>query len=175
LELEFEDRLEDELALEFEDRFDDEFELEFDDRLEDELALEFEDRFDEEFELELDEPFELELLDELDELLPATMIEPSERFVPCGTGRSSPVNTGWWRFASATVVATEATPATRIEKIFRCGFMDLLLLCGSISIRGRNGRGLALFRLELLSPPAGPRPARSFPRPAAAAAARRWR
>jgi hypothetical protein len=58
---------------EFEELFDEEFEFE--------LLEEFDELFDDEFELELLDELELELLDEFDELLPATIMEPSLRLV----------------------------------------------------------------------------------------------
>ena len=64
--------------LELDELFEDEFELEFEELFEDEFELEFEELFEDELELELLDELELEL----DELLPATMISPSERLVP---------------------------------------------------------------------------------------------
>jgi hypothetical protein len=91
--------------------FDDEFELE----LLDELELEFDELFEEEFELELLDEFELELLDELDELLPATMTEPSLRLVAVSASRSTSIAGIEYCFASAAPVAIPAMPATRTE------------------------------------------------------------
>lgn len=94
----------------FDDEFElelfDEFELEFDELLEDEFELDLLD----EFELELLDELELELLDEFDELLPATMIEPSPRLVAVLAGRSTSIAGVACCFASA-IVTLAAIPA----------------------------------------------------------------
>jgi hypothetical protein len=91
--------------------FDDELEFE----LLDELELEFDELFEEEFELELLDEFELELLDEFDELLPATMMEPSFRLVAASEDRSTSIAGIEYCFASAAPVAIPATPATTTD------------------------------------------------------------
>lgn len=87
----------------------------------------FDDEFEfellEELELELLDEFELELLDELelelDELLPATMIEPSLRLVIVD-GRSTSGAAAEYSFASTAVLASAAMPATRADLSFQC-------------------------------------------------------
>lgn len=92
---------------EFEELFDEEFEFE--------LLEEFDELFDDEFELELLDEFELELLDELDELLPATTIDPSLRLVAVLDCRSMSIAGPECCLASTAVLATAAIPATRAE------------------------------------------------------------
>jgi hypothetical protein len=93
----------------------DELELEFDELLEDEFELELLD----EFELEFEELFEDELLDEFEELLPATMIDPS-LLATFARGCSVSGATEEYAFASADVAARAATPATRADFNFQC-------------------------------------------------------
>jgi hypothetical protein len=71
--------------------------------------------FEFEFEELFDEEFELELLDELDELLPATMMDPSLRLVAVLDCRSMSIAGPECCLASAAVLATAAIPATRAE------------------------------------------------------------
>lgn len=89
----------------------------------DELEFEFDELLDEEFELELLDEFELEFDelfdDELDELLPATTIDPSLLAMFAPTRFTS----GWateYCLASTAVVASAATPATRADFNFQC-------------------------------------------------------
>ncbi len=123
--------------------FDEEFELELLEELEfefDELLLEeFELELLEEFELEFDEPFD----EELDELLPATMMEPSLlAILVCG--RSGAVEE--YSFASAAVVASAATPATSADLNFQCLVMAVTpLFRTALAVRGSNGTGGSLF------------------------------
>ncbi|CAN7691601.1 hypothetical protein LJR257_005343 [Ensifer adhaerens] len=94
--------------------FDDEFELEFDELFDEELELEFDELFDDEF--------ELELLDELEELLPATMIVPSLWPPAClPTDCTGAVLC----FACASVPARAVTPAMRAAPNFQWFFMPV--------------------------------------------------
>jgi len=112
-----------------------ELELEFEELLDDEFELELL----EEFELEFDELFEDELLDELDELLPATMIEPSLLAVFAPTRFISGAGAEYC-FASAAVVASAATPAISADFNFHCFVMAVTPLSGP-SLRSGGGTG----------------------------------
>ncbi|WP_457579745.1 hypothetical protein [Ensifer canadensis] len=94
--------------------FDDEFELEFEELFDEELELEFDELFDEEF--------ELELLDELEELLPATMMVPSFWPPAC---LSIDCAGAVLCFACASVPAMAATLATRTALNFQWFFMPV--------------------------------------------------
>lgn len=102
------------------------FELELDELFDDEFELEFEELFDEELELEfdelLDDEFELELLDELEELLPATMMVSSWWPPTC-------LPTAWTGavacFACASAPAKAVTPAMRAALSFQWFFMPV--------------------------------------------------
>ena len=111
---------------EFDELFDDEFEFE----LLDEFELEFDELFEDEFEFELLDELELELFDELDELLPATMIDPSLRPVAVLAGRSMSIAGAECSLASAAVLATAAIPATSAELSILYFVMGLLLCFG---------------------------------------------
>ncbi len=100
-------------------------ELEFE--LFDEFELEFDELFEDELELELLEELELELLEEFDELLPATMMEPSPRLVAVLAGRSTSIAVAVYCLASAAVPATAVIPATSAEANILYFVMDLLL------------------------------------------------
>lgn len=107
----------------------DEFELELLDELEFELLEEFELELLEELEFELLDEFELELLDEFDELLPATMNEPSlllARAAP-GTLRSSGAEADVLACAGAKENAVSATsnPVVCFQYLFMVFFLSL--------------------------------------------------
>jgi hypothetical protein len=107
--------------------FDEEFELE----LLEELEFEFDELFDDEFELELLDEFELEFDelfdDELDELLPATTIDPSLLAVFAPMRFTSGAE---YCLASTAVVASAATPATSADFNFHCFVMAVTPLSG---------------------------------------------
>ncbi|BCH16476.1 hypothetical protein [Mesorhizobium sp. L-2-11] len=102
-----------------EELFDDEFEFE----LLEELELEFDDEFEfellDELELEFDEPLDDELELEFEELLPATMKEPSLWLDIAAGGRSVSGAAGD-SFACAAVPASAAIPATSADLSFQC-------------------------------------------------------
>lgn len=104
--------------LELEELFDDEFEFE----LLEELELEFDDEFEfellDELELEFDEPLDDELELEFEELLPATMKEPSLWLDIAAGGRSVSGAAGD-SFACAAVPASAAIPASA-DLSFQC-------------------------------------------------------
>ncbi|WP_288142855.1 hypothetical protein [Mesorhizobium sp.] len=91
-----------------EELFDDEFEFE----LLEELELEFEDEFEfellDELELKFDEPLDDELELEFEELLPATMKEPSLWLDIAAGGRSVSGAPAGDSFACAVVLASAA-------------------------------------------------------------------
>lgn len=105
---------------ELEELFDDEFEFE----LLEELELEFEDEFEfellDELELEFDEPLDDELELEFEELLPATMKEPSLWLDIAAGGRSVSGAPAGDSFACAVVLASAAIPATSVDLSFQC-------------------------------------------------------
>jgi hypothetical protein len=105
--------------------FDEEFELE----LLEELEFEFDELLLDEFELELLDEFELEFDDELDELLPATTIDPSLLAVFAPMRLTSGIGAEYC-LASTAVVASAATPATRADFNFHCFVMAVTPLSG---------------------------------------------
>ena len=96
----------------------------------------------------LDDEVELELLDELelemDELLPATMKEPSLRLAIVAGGRSTSAAAGY-SLACAAVLASAAIPATSAELSFHClvmvvtPFSDRTGTCGPAEQSKRPG------------------------------------
>jgi hypothetical protein len=121
----------------------DEFELEFEELLEDEFEFELLD----EFELEFDELFDDELLDELDELLPATMIDPS-LLATFARGCSKSGATVEYALASAAVVARAAAPATSADLNFQYLVMAVTPLGSDRLLRSGGATGLeALYSI----------------------------
>jgi hypothetical protein len=112
----FEFELEELLDDEFEFELLDELELEFDEPLDDEFELELLD----ELELEFDEPLDDELELEFEELLPATMKEPSLWLDIAAGGRSVSGAPAGDSFACAVVLASAAIPATSVDLSFQC-------------------------------------------------------
>jgi hypothetical protein len=160
----FELELSDEFELELLDEFDEELLEEFDDELLDEFELELL----EELELELLDEFELELLEEFDELLPATMYEPSAlldtlRFGVASSNGYAPCP------ASAAVTASAAVPAkaaVMILSVFIVSFLCSRTVAGPVEERA--GRGPIPRRRADYAMPA-------IPLPPSAAARRRSR
>jgi hypothetical protein len=150
---------------EFEELFDEEFEFE--------LLEEFDELFDDEFELELLDELELELLDELDELLPATMMDPSLRLVAVLDCRSMSIAGPECCLASTAVLATAAIPATRTEVNLLYFVIAVTPVCrtcirsGGVTVDPRHystpARGLYNRLIFSGRDRAAPRPLRLFP------------
>jgi hypothetical protein len=108
------------------------------------LLEELDELFDEEFELELLDEFELEF----DELLPATMMEPSSWLVTWAGLRSMSSGAVGYSLACAAVAANAAMPAARAELSVQYRVMAVtpfFRLDRWVPVRRSNGRPDVLF------------------------------